>query len=484
MRGSVPRVVRGNPALARVPAAAVATYHNDFYRSGQYVVPELTMRRAARMHLDHAFAGVVTGNVYAQPLYWRTAAATGGQIIVATESNHVVALDASTGAVVWDRFLAQAVPGGVLPCGNIAPEGITGTPAIDVASGSLYVAATVMAGGTVESRVYALSLKNGQTLPGWPVDIGASLQRVNFSPSWQGQRGALLVTAGRLYVPYGGRSGDCDNYHGSVVAIDTAHPAVTAEWQTLAVRGGIWSVGGVTMADGELFVSTGNTSGASSWSGGEAIVRLSLGLKTLARPADFFAPDNWQQLDDSDQDLGGTNPMPLDVAGQKYILALGKDGNAYLASRTNLGGVGGQLVVKGVSSGEIINGPASWPGSGEAFVAFQGNSSASGCGGHNGLTVLRITAKPSIGMAWCGALSGAGGPIVTTTDGRNNRIVWAVGAEGDEQLHGYAAANGAVVFGGGGSANTMQNVRHMSTILAAQGHLYVPSDGRIYAFTP
>jgi hypothetical protein len=322
-------------------------------------------------------------------------------------------------------------------------------------------------------------------LPGWPVNVGATLKGVGFSADWQGERGALAVSGGRLYIPYGGRYGDCDNYHGAVVSISLAHAAVNGEWQTKAVRGGAWSVGGVTLADGDVYVATGNTSGASKWSGGEAIVKLSAALKFTDDRFGYFAPANWEDLDNADQDLGGTGPTPLDVGGRKLVVALGKDGNAYLADRTDLGGVGGQLDVIPASTGEIIGGPASWVEGGAGYVAFQGNAASSRCGGQ-GLTTLKVVAgaKPHVAIAWCAGLSGGGNPIVTTTDGSANRIVWAVGADGDGQLHGYAASNGSVVFGGGGSAYTMQNLRYMTTILAAQGRLYVPSDGRIYAFAP
>jgi outer membrane protein assembly factor BamB len=480
------QAVHGVVLAPAAQASPVTTYHNDLTRSGQYVAANLTLKNAARMHIDAGFSGAVNGAVYAQPLYWRAPNASDGNVIVATETNHVTSLDASTGKVVWDRILAAPVQGGTLPCGNIAPEGITGTPVIDPSTGSLYVAATALSSGNVVSVVYGLSLKTGHTLPGWPVNLGASLSKIGFSPLAQGQRGALALQNGVLYIPYGGRYGDCDNYHGTVVGIGVASHAVMGAWQTLAVRGGIWSVGGVTIADGALFVATGNTSGATTWSGGEAIIRLDPALKSPSTPANYFTPSNWLDLDNADLDLGGSNPMLLDVGGRQLVLALGKDGNAYLADRTHLGGVGGELAKLDVSTGEIIGGPASWPEPAGMFVAFQGNGSAHKCGSNNGLTVLRISggAKPSIATRWCAALSGGGDPIVTTTNGTANRIVWAVGAEGDDRLHGYAATTGAVIYAGGGSSDGMQNVRHMSTILAAQGRFYIPSDDRIYAFSP
>jgi outer membrane protein assembly factor BamB len=54
-------------------------------------------------------------------------------IIAVTESNNVYALNATTGTVIWVRNLGRPVTSG-LPCGNINPVGITGTPVIDLAS--------------------------------------------------------------------------------------------------------------------------------------------------------------------------------------------------------------------------------------------------------------------------------------------------------------------------------------------------------------
>lgn len=471
-------------ARPQAAAASVATYHNDYYRSGQYVVPGLTLHRAAAMHMDKAFTGTITGNVYAQPLYWNGTTGN-GIVIVATESNHVTALDALTGRVVWDRPLGAPVQGGVLPCGNISPEGITGTPVIDPASGSLYVTATEAVGnGGAVSVIDGISLATGRSLPGWPIQVDAALKHIGFTAMWQGERGALAIVGSRLYVPYGGRYGDCDNYRGTVVSVDLVHPRVLGAWRTLAVRGGIWAVGGVAEADGSLFATTGNTSGASHWSGGEAIIRLEPAFATSTTPADYFTPANWETLDNDDLDLGGTGPMPVDVGGRKLVVNLGKDGNAYLADRTHLGGVGGQLAYTAFSNQQTTGSGASWVDGGAAFVAYATAGSSPKCGSRQGLTVARVTggAKPTIATVWCATLDGAGSPVVTTSNGTADRIVWATGAEGDNLLHGYDAAGGAVVFGGGNQS--MQNLRHMTTILVAHGRIYVASDNRVYAFVP
>lgn len=466
----------------------VVTYHNGQGRSGQFIVPGLTYAAAPGLHLDSGFSGQFSGQIYAEPLYWLPSGAASGLVVVATQQNQVIAFDAASGAVVWDRALGPPVSGSSLPCGNISPVGITGTPVIQPQSGSLFVVAQVEQSGQPTYQAFGLSLQDGSVLAGWPVDIGAGLGRLGltFLPSVQGERGALTLHENRLYVPFGGRDGDCGSYHGWLVGLDLSPPGVAVAWQTRAVRGGIWAVGGAIVDEGDVFVATGNTSGATTWSDGEAVIHLNRDLQPTTDPANYFAPADWHTLDAMDADLGGTNPVRLGPDARPYILQLGKDGNAYLLDRANLGGIGGQLLVQQVSRGAIIGGSARWDTSpGTAFVAFSGAGSA--CpGGQSGLTTLQITtgSPPAISTAWCGAVSGSGSPIVTTSDGSADRIVWVVGANGDGYLHGFRADTGAVAFGGGGTADHMAKVREFSTILAAQGRLYVPSDGRIYAFTP
>src|SRR5439155_480954 len=66
--------------------------------------------------------------IYASPLI------VGDRVYLATEANSVYALDAANGTVTWRAALGEPVAGADLPCGNIDPSGITGTPVIDVAA--------------------------------------------------------------------------------------------------------------------------------------------------------------------------------------------------------------------------------------------------------------------------------------------------------------------------------------------------------------
>ena len=469
---------------------STTTYHGSASRQGYYLVPGLTTAGAAGMHRDTGFNGTVQGSVYAQPLFWQGPGARTGQVIVATETNIVYALDGNTGAVAWQTQLAPAVPLRALACGNIDPEGVTGTPVIDYGKQTLYLDASTMGSAGPRHMVYALSLKDGHVLPGWPLDVQAGLaaQGVTFSSSVQGERSALLLAAGEVYVSYAGRAGDCGDYHGTVIQVHTGAPAVAAVWDTRARGGGIWSQAGIAYDGTSLFLATGNTFGAQQWSDGEAILRLRSGLARPASTLDHYTPANWKALDDSDLDLGGSGATPLRIKTARYttvgrVIAFGKDGNSYLTNEDNLGGIGGPAVITRVAGGEIISAPAVYYTPRAALVAITAPAAKS-CSGQS-VIMLNVAGRGQspVNQRWCAPLNGQGSPIVTTTDGTSNPLVWVTGAEGDDLLHGFDALTGQVVFGGGGSADVMSGLRHFQTILAANDRLYVAADGRIYAFT-
>jgi hypothetical protein len=139
-----------------------------------------------------------------------------------------------------------------------------------------------------------------------------------------------------------------------------------------------------------------------------------------------------------------------------------------------------------VAAYPIRTAPAAYSGRDGVFVAFQGQGAD--CPAprrNNNLTVLKIRegSPPTITTPWCGAFKGEGSPILTTTDGHSDPIVWILGAEGDGRLHGYRGDTGEIVFSGGALGDAMTGLRHFQTLLAAGDRLYVGADGRIYAFS-
>jgi hypothetical protein len=283
-------------------------------------------------------------------------------------------------------------------------------------------------------------------------------------------------------VPFGGHFGDCGDYHGWVVGVSLPAAAKVISWSTRARGAGIWAPGGISVVGHSLFVATGNTFGASSWSDGEAVLRLAPDLHRSNDKRDYFAPPDWRALDQRDLDLGGT--APLTIGNQALILTLGKDGRAYLLDQNNLRGIGGSLAVETISQQPLRTAPAVYSMAGSTYVALQGPgvSCPLPASAHQ-LTVLKISAgdRPTITQAWCGKVSGAGSPIVTTSDGTSDPVVWMVGAEGDNRLHGFKGDTGEPLLPAAGP--TMVGLRHFQTLIATRDRLYVGADGRIYAFT-
>jgi outer membrane protein assembly factor BamB len=469
-----------------VPAAAdILTFHGDPNRSGHFVVPALNWERARSLRPDVNFRAKLSGHVYAQPLYWRGSDSMPPLLLIATEDDVVHAIDARSGNEIWRRSLGKPVARSSLRCGNISPLGVTGTPVIDATKQVVYLDAAVEEESGPRHLVFALSLKDGSSLSGWPVNVGEALARVhqNFTPRDQNQRGALAIFDGRVYVPFGGHFGDCGEYRGVIVGISLADPTSVTSWATRARGGGVWAPGGITSDGMSLYAATGNTFGAANFSDGEMVMRLAPDLHRSDDKRDFFAPSDWRALDASDVDLGGTSPLPLDVPRENgtrpLMLALGKDGKAYLLDRESLGGIGGQLAVDTVSSRSIITAPAVYPADDGVFVAFHadGTQCPSSQRG-SGLVVLKIKAGSSMTTAWCGAFRGAGSAMATTTDGRANPIVWILGAEGDNRLHAYRGDNGEVLFTG----PVLSGLRHFQTLIATEDRIYIAADGAVYAF--
>ena len=190
----------------------------------------------------------------------------------------------------------QPVPRAALPCGNIDPLGVTGTPVIDERTHALYLDAMVGTDSAASPQhlVFALSLKDGSVLPGWPVNVAEALRAngQDFVPKVQNQRGALGIVGNRVYVPYGGHYGDCGDFRGWVVAITLDAKPHASAWSTGTRGGGIWAPGGLTSDGSSLFVATGNSIGARDWSGGESVLRLGLDLGFSHQPRDFFTPSD------------------------------------------------------------------------------------------------------------------------------------------------------------------------------------------------
>ena len=464
-----------------VSAKSVAEYHGGTDRSGHYVVSGLGYREAAATRQDRQFDGRVEGQIIAQPLYWEPDRGGPGEVIVATNSNIVSALDAISGKTIWTRTLGDAATP-LIPCGRIGPIGLGGTPVLDADKKALYLDTVVNQQGMTHHLLFGLSLADGSILPGWPLKVFDELQRLGivFDDRIQEQRGALTILNGRLYVPFGGY-GDCGPYQGRVIAVDLAQHAIVAAWSARGDMGGIWAAGGV-LSDGHFIVfATGNTKGASTWSDGEAIFRLGPDLEESLDPPNFFTPKDWKRLDEADSDLGGSAPTLVDIASASIphlLLGLGKDGNAYLLNRDCLPGIGDALATFHASDQPIISATATYKIGTSVLIAVQAHGIS--CPSPYGLMVLRVTETVQLQKAWCSPLDGRGAPVVTTSDADKDPIIWVVGAHGDNRLHAFRGDTGEQIF----LSPALPAARRYASVLvvAAQRRLYLAVEGGIISF--
>jgi len=470
--------------IAATVAVNVPEHHNHDSRDGLYVDPAYTPAAAAALRRDLAFGGGISGNVYAQPLYIEGGPGGKAMIIAVTESNNVYALDAADVSVIWQRNVGPPVPLSKLPCGDIDPLGITGTPVVDLPSRTLlFDAMTTPDNGTTKKHlIYSMNVDTGTTNTGWPVDVNATAVSGNtvFTSVTQNERGALAVLGGSVYVPYGGHYGDCGTYYGWLIGVPLNNPGTVMSWATAARGGGAWGVGGVASDGVNPFIATGNTFGASVWSGGESIIRFQPGPVFSGLTIDYWAPTNWMGLDTNDTDIGGSGPLIVDVPGatpSQLVVSLGKDGNAYLLNRTNLGGVSVPVAQAHVSTSAIRQAAATYRTALGTYVVFCGNTTE--------LSAFRIgaTSPPTITSVWTVSQGGSGSPFVTSTNGTSSAIVWGIGSEGDQRLHGFDGDTGAVVFNGGGANELMAGTRRFNTGIVARGRIYVANDSKVYAFT-
>src|SRR5213078_3997179 len=221
--------------------------------------------------------------------------------------------------------------------------------------------------------------------------------------------------------------------------------------------GGIWGVGGVASDGTNAFVTTGNTYNTGGvWSGGEAVIRFHPGPIFSGNTSDYWAAPTWFTMDQGNNDLGTSCPLLVDVPGatpSQLVVQLNKGAYGFLLNRSNLGGITDAIDSLQISHNQLIQAAATYQTNQGTYVAFRASKST--------LSTFRITATspPTINLTWNMSQNGCGSPWVSSTDGTNNMIVWAVGtgSTGDQRLHGYDGDNGAVVYAGGRTAFTYPN---------------------------
>jgi outer membrane protein assembly factor BamB len=487
-----------------LPSTNVLTYHNDNARTGDDLHETvLTPADVNPSQFGKLYSVPVDGQVYAQPLYLENVAVPGqgahNVVYVATENDTVYAFDADRGALLWHDSLANPaagvtpVPSGDLQCPSITPQiGVTATPVIDPASGTLYAVAAFKVLGRHKARyvqrIFAIDVATGALKLGGPRTIRASVPgagdggtAVTFNGKKELSRAALLLLDGVVYTAWTSHC-DATPTHGWVIGYraDTLKRVAVFNTSPGGQLSTIWQSGGGLAADaaGNIYFLTGNGTFDANHGGrdyGDSFVRLR--THGRLRAADYFTPFNQAGLSAHDDDLGSGGPLLLpDQPGAPGPLLVGasKAGTIYLLDRGHLGRFHrrSDRVVQelGGAVGRAFDTPAYFDGGGQRWLYYAGENDV-------------VRAFPLVGGRLAPVPSSASGmPFFTpgatpsvSADGTSGGIVWALNV-GPPGLYAFDATDlGHLLYSSDqfGVRDQLDGVIKFSVPTVADGKVFV-----------
>lgn len=255
------------------------------------------------------------------PQVFASPTVVGGRVYMGFNNGSFYALNLTTGAKIWERFL------GFVPQKTCTARGFTSTATVtpDPVSGTLTV--YVNAG---DGYLYALNADTGETI--WRALVAANSTTVNGYYNWT----SPAVANGRVYV---GLSSECDNpfTRGGVKAFDQHTGALLAKHWTMPkgeVGAGVWSSIGVG-SDGEVYATTGSTDPAPAPQG-ESYSMLQLNGSTLHEDGKYTIPA--ADLG-SDSDFGASPALftaTINGTQTPLVSACNKNGRLYAWRAANV----------------------------------------------------------------------------------------------------------------------------------------------------
>ena len=382
------------------------------------------------------------GLVDASAIYLHGAAIRGARhdaIFLTTSYGRTIALDADSGAVLW-----QYAPASYRDLAGTR-QFTNSTPVADPDRRAIYAASP-------DGYIQKLAVSDGRLI--WRSAITELPRREKMDS-------ALKLFRGRIIAVTGGYIGDQPPYQGHVAILDAGSGKVLRVWNSLCSnraglmqprscprsRSAIWGRAGAVIDpdNGHIFIATGNGNwnGATDW--GDAVVELDA---DAGRILGNYTPADTSDLNDSDLDLGSTSPVLL---GGDLLAQGGKDGKIRLLALREIAGVAPhkdhELQIVSTPSGtDLFTQPAVWR--------------------HGGRT-------------WMFAADG-GGTAAWTLEGGRLRQVWRNGTGGTSPLE----ADGLLFVyapGGGLEVYEATSGKRIATLPCGPGHWNSPIvvDGRI-----
>jgi hypothetical protein len=310
----------------------------------------LTPQNVGSSQFSKVFSYPVDGSIFAQPLYVANVSIPGqgthNVVYVVTESDGIYAFDADglQTAPLWYVSLINPANGitapncysVVGPC-NIYPTiGITGTPAIDPVTGTMYFDAMTLENGTYFHRIHAMDITSGAEKFGGPVVVQASAPGkglgnvggvISFVPQHDINRPGILLMNGVIYVVYGGSA------HGWVMGYNAT---TLAQLYVLLLSpnsyaSGVWMTGEGLQTDGlgNIYFATDDApfdaNAGTKDDYGDTLLKLSGSLAI----EDYFTPMDQACRLTNDLDLGSAGPLLLPTQSgpnPNEIIIAGKGG--------------------------------------------------------------------------------------------------------------------------------------------------------------
>jgi outer membrane protein assembly factor BamB len=441
--------------LAGVPSGDWRGFDYNAQRSG--IGPASTGITAGRLGLLALRVVQLDGTVDSAPIELHAIKLRGRRrdvTVVTTTYGRTIALDAGTGARLW-----EFTPNDIRAYEGSA-QVTTASPVADPDRRSVYAASP-------NGVVHKLALATGREVGGghWPA-------RITFDPTHEKLAAALNISGRSVVAVTGGYIGDAPPYQGHVALIDRASGRVTHVFNTLcsnrhhlidppsscpASDSAIWARAGAVIepGSGRILVATGNArfNGSTDW--GDSVLELS---SDAGRLLHNWTPTNQAQLNNSDGDVGSTAPALLPVVGGYHLTVQGgKDGRLHLLNLSRLNGtaggpgarLGGEVQsIPSPGSGEVVTAPAVWTHRGGTFVFVADDSGTAAY-------FLQAGRPPHLRVAWQTGTGGTSpvlaGGLLYVYDQRGGRLDVYEPASG-RRLGSLSAATGhwnsPIVVGG------------------------------------
>lgn len=248
----------------------------------------------------------------------KTAAGDKNLVIVAASSDHIFALDADSGDLVWKSDFSENEPR-PQDGGWLCPYSLNATPVIDAPRERVFVVAS-------DGRLYTLALADGHPL----------LPPAEFVPAFS-KMWSLNYADGVLYSSL---SQDCNHVRSGVVAINPDAPGrPVARFYSAVANGGagIWGRGGVSIGfNGFIYGATGDAPfdpPANEF--GDTVLKLA--PRTL-QLSGYYTPSIWQYITRRDLDMGTSTPVIFRWHGRVLTAVGGKEGAIYVTDTAEMSG--------------------------------------------------------------------------------------------------------------------------------------------------